>query len=252
MTPRTLPSLCAEAPALFSTGEAPDETVEQTHADRVVSSVSQPEERNVGKVLSRSMSLFEIDESLSLLMDSAVEAAAENNGEIPAELQQALLDYCEAFGQKVDNIARYIRSQEFEAANAKVEIGRLEQRKAAAEHRVERLKGLLKFFIESRDIRSMKGMLNTISLRKNSQDSLILTDTTRLPAEFWRVALVLNATEWQELLSHLPRDHAFRLRFEDPAFLRREPDTGGIRAALAGGGVLEGAELRRGSHIRVA
>jgi hypothetical protein len=51
------------------------------------------------------MSLFELDESLHLLLDSAFEAPEENNGEIPQELQQALLDYCEAFGEKVDNIA---------------------------------------------------------------------------------------------------------------------------------------------------
>ena len=55
--------------------------------------------------LSKAMSLFELDESLRLLLDSAWEAAEENNGEIPQELQQALLDYCEAFGEKVDNIA---------------------------------------------------------------------------------------------------------------------------------------------------
>jgi hypothetical protein len=104
-----------------------------------------------------------------------------------------------AFGQKVDNIARYIRSQEFEARNAKTEIERLERRKAAAEHRVERLKGLAKFFMDSRNIRSMKGVLNTISLRNNSQDSLILSDTTKLPAEFWRISLPLSAAEWQEV-----------------------------------------------------
>jgi hypothetical protein len=46
-----------------------------------------------------------------LLLDSAWEAA-EENGEIPQELQQALLNYCGAFGEKVDNIARFIHSQE--------------------------------------------------------------------------------------------------------------------------------------------
>jgi hypothetical protein len=47
----------------------------------------------------------------SWLLDSAWEAA-EENGEIPHELQQALLNYCEAFGEKVDYIARYIHAQE--------------------------------------------------------------------------------------------------------------------------------------------
>jgi len=132
------------------------------------------------------MTLLEIDESLSLLMESASDAAADNNGEVPEELRQALLDYCEAFGAKVDNIANYIKSQEFEARNAKTEIDRLQSRQAAAENKVERLKGLLTYFMESRSLRSMKGRLNTISLRKNSQDSLIMDSVDRIPAEYCR------------------------------------------------------------------
>jgi len=81
------------------------------------------------------MTLFDLDESLSLLMESAAEAAADNNGDIPEELRQALLDYCEAFGAKVDNIANYIKSQEFEARNAKSEIDRLQSRQTSAETR---------------------------------------------------------------------------------------------------------------------
>src|SRR6516165_6533996 len=112
--------------------------------------------------LASEMTLFALDESLCLLMESASETAAENNGEIPDELRQALLDYCEAFGTKVDNIANYIKSQEYEARNAKSEIDRLQARQAAAENKAERLKGLLKYFMESRGIPSMKGRLNTI------------------------------------------------------------------------------------------
>ena len=53
------------------------------------------------------------------MMESAAEMATENNGEIPEELRQALLDYFEAFGTKVDNIAKHIKSQENQARNAK-------------------------------------------------------------------------------------------------------------------------------------
>jgi hypothetical protein len=42
------------------------------------------------QTLASEMTLFELDESLTLLMDSATEAAMEGNGEIPGELQQAL------------------------------------------------------------------------------------------------------------------------------------------------------------------
>ena len=55
-----------------------------------------------GQDLARDMSLFEIDEALALLVESAQEEAAANGGEIPEELQVALREYIEAFGEKVD------------------------------------------------------------------------------------------------------------------------------------------------------
>ena len=78
----------------------------------------------LSQTLASEMSLFELDESLALLMESATDEAASTNGEIPEELRQALLDYCEAFGAKVDNIANFIKSQESEARNSKAEIDR--------------------------------------------------------------------------------------------------------------------------------
>ena len=78
----------------------------------------------LSETLASEMSLFQLDETLSLLMESATEEATDGNGEIPDELRQALLDYCAAFGAKVDNIANYIKAQEGEARNAKVEIER--------------------------------------------------------------------------------------------------------------------------------
>ena len=154
----------------------------------------------LSQTLASEMTLFALDESLSLLMESATEEAADNSGEIPDELRQALLDYCEAFGAKVDNIANYIKSQEFEARNAKTEIDRLQSRQAAAENKVERLKGLLIYFMDARGLRSMKGRLNTISLRKNSQDSLVVDSIERIPSEYCRVSITLPLSEFEELL----------------------------------------------------
>lgn len=205
------------------------------------------------QTLASEMTLLEIDESLSLLMESATEAAADNNGEVPEELREALLDYCEAFGAKVDNIANYIKSQEFEARNAKTEIDRLQSRHAAAENKVERLKGLLKYFMESRSLRSMKGRLNTISLRRNSQDSLIMESVDRIPSEYCRVSITLALAELEELLRHLPGEHSLRARLtpDGNGLLRREPDNAKLRTALASGIPVQGAELRRGQHVRL-
>jgi hypothetical protein len=199
------------------------------------------------------MTLFELDESLSVLMESATEAAADNNGEIPEELRQALLDYCEAFGAKVDSIANYIKSQEFEARNAKTEIDRLQSRQAAAENKVERLKGLLRYFMESRGLRCMKGRLNTISLRKNSQDSLVVDSADSIPSEYCRVSIALPVPELEELLRHLPEEHNLRARLtpDSNGLVKREPDNTRLRTALASGVSVQGAELRRGHHIRL-
>ena len=207
----------------------------------------------LSQTLASEMTLFELDESLSLLMESATEAAAENNGELPEELRQALLDYCEAFGTKVDNIANYIKSQEYEARNAEAEIDRLQARQAAAENKVERLKGLLKYFMETRGIPNMKGRLNTISLRKNSQDSLVVDTPNTIPSEYWRVSITITLPEFQELLSRLPEDHPLRARLtpDGNGLAKREPDNSKLRSALAAGVPIKGAELRRGRHVRL-
>ncbi len=99
----------------------------------------------------------------------------------------------------------------------------------------------------------MKGRLNTISLRKNSQDSLILDKPDAVPAEYWRVSLTIGVPELQELLSHLPEDHPLRARLavEGNGSMKREPDNSKLRSALASGVPIQGAELRRGQHIRL-
>ena len=181
---------------------------------------SQPETTETAALapldLSKAMSLFELNESLRLLLDSAWEAAEENNGEIPRELQEALLNYCEAFGEKVDNIARYIHAQEAIVLIAGTEAERYSRWKARAENAVAQLKGLLKYFMDSRQIRSMKGRLNTISLRKNSQDSLLLSDPAKLPAEYCRVSISMSAAEWNDVVPYLAEDHPVRVRCGKP------------------------------------
>ncbi len=55
--------------------------------------------------LARKASIFEIDEALDLLVQSAEEQAEASNSEITEELRKALVEYVEAFGYKVDRIA---------------------------------------------------------------------------------------------------------------------------------------------------
>jgi hypothetical protein len=203
--------------------------------------------------LASDMTLFDLHETLCLLMESAAEAAEANNGETPDDLRAALLDYCEAFGVKVDHIANYIKSQENDARNARREIDRLQARASVAENRIEGLKGLVKYFMQTRNLRSLKGRLNTISLRNNSQDSLLVNQPDAIPSEYWRASVVISLSEWQDLLNSLPEQHPLRARFGagGGSSVTREPDNARLRSALASGVQIQGAELRRGQHIRL-
>jgi hypothetical protein len=122
-----------------------------------------------------------------------------------------------------------------------------------AENRVDRLKALLKYFMETHNVRGMKGRLNTISLRKNSQDSLILDKPDSVPSDYWRVSVTISASEWHELLNHLPENHALRARLarDGNDSMKREPDNTKLRSALASGISIQGAVLRRGQHVRL-
>lgn len=95
--------------------------------------------------------------------------------------------------------------------------------------------------------------LNTISLRRNSQDSLVVDRLNTIPSEYWRVLVTIGAPEWRELLNYLPEDHPLRVRLatDGDLFAKREPDNPELRSALASGISIEGAKLRRGHHVRL-
>jgi hypothetical protein len=99
----------------------------------------------------------------------------------------------------------------------------------------------------------MKGRLNTISLRKNSQDSLVVGSVDTIPSEYCRVSITLPAPGLEELLRYLPEDHSLRARLTPDinGFVRRETDNAKLRAALTAGVPVQGAELRRAQHVRL-
>jgi hypothetical protein len=101
--------------------------------------------------IARTMSLFEIDEALDLLMESAAEQAAE--GEISDELRNALSEYVDSFGEKVDRIANYIKAQEAFAEAAEKESTRLDARRKSAENRIKACKAFVCWFMNCRSLK---------------------------------------------------------------------------------------------------
>ena len=200
--------------------------------------------------IARTMSLFEIDEALDLLMESAAEQVSGPEGEISEELRTALSEYVDAFGEKVDRIANYIKAQEALAEAAKKETCRLEARRKSAENRVKACKGFLCWFMTCRSLKHLKGRLNTFTLANNSVPSLVLYEPIAVNPVFQTVTLTLSWPEWQELSSLVPEGSLYSKLF-DCEKNGKSIDRARIADALQSGQTVLGARLVRGQHVRL-
>src|ERR1035441_6350426 len=164
--------------------------------------------------LAQRLSIFEIDESLAALVEDAEEDAEANNGDLSDSIKEALAAYAEAFGYKVDRIADFLKAQKAEADIAQREGERFQARHKAAENREKRLKQMLVWFMLTRKVQKLRGELNTISIQANSAASLVVNETTHIPASFYRARVELSWPEWVEVLHPLPQG-ALRDRSEE-------------------------------------
>ena len=199
--------------------------------------------------IAKTMSLFEIDEALDLLIESATEQAAE--GDISDELRNALSEYVDAFGEKVDRIANYIKAQEAFADAAKKEAGRLEARRRSAEDRVKSCKAFLCWFMTCRSLKHLKGRLNSVTLANNSVDTLVLDDCVPVSPVFQNVTISLPWIVWCHLCQVLPHGE-LKDFVTDPAASSTSVDRARIAETLRAGQPVAGARLVRGQHVRLS
>jgi hypothetical protein len=200
----------------------------------------------------RGLTLFEIDRELDELLDEAEAEAEANQGQISAEMKQAIEAYPEAFHKKVDSVARYVRYREIVAESARKEEQRLSARKRAAENRVRSLKEMLVYFLLARGLRKMEGELNTITLHTNGQPSLAIDDPSSVPDCFHEASVRLRKTELEALIAPLP-DGELRQRLEHALPEGIGNAQGAVRSALLQGEAITGARLYKGKghHIRL-
>jgi hypothetical protein len=209
--------------------------------------------RNISAAdVAKGQSIFEIDESLAALVEAAEADAEANNGELSEPIKEALVTYAEAFGYKVDRIADFLKAQKAEAEIAQREGERFQARHKAAENREKRLKQMLVWFMLTRNVQKLRGELNTICLQANSAPSLVINETTHIPASFYRARIEISWPEWVEILEALPqgplRD---RLTNGEGKFVQKELQRGILSDALARGDVIEGVSLIKGSYVRL-
>jgi hypothetical protein len=212
-----------------------------------------PVARNISAAdVAKGLSIFEIDESLAALVEAAESDAEVNNGELSEPIKEALVTYAEAFGFKVDRIADFLKAQKAEAEIAQREGERFQARHKAAENREKRLKQMLVWFMLTRNVQKLRGELNTICLQANSAPSLVISETTHIPASFYRARIEISWPEWIEVIEALPqgplRD---RLMNGEGKFVQKELQRGILSDALARGELVEGVVLVRGSHVRL-
>lgn len=193
-------------------------------------------------------SLFEIDMELDGLLEE-IQEQVEIGGEPSEDLVARFQQFCEAHGEKVDRIGRFVRMMEAREQFCRIEAARLNDRARAAAGKVDRTKNLVLYYLLSRDLKKIEGYQFTLRAQKNSQDSVRITDQAALPKSYCRIEARIPGVIWETVLSLLPDELAKNL---ESSIKEACPDNDAIKTAVAQNEVVPGAELRRGTHLRVA
>jgi Siphovirus Gp157 len=197
--------------------------------------------------IAEASSLFDIDMELDSLVEQ-MEEQVEAGGDPSEDLMAKFYQFCEAHGEKVDRIGRFLRMMEAREQFCRSEAARLSVRARAAAGRVERTKNMVLYYLLSRDLKKIDGQQFTLRAQKNSQDSVRITDEAALPVCYRRIEAQIPGAVWETVLSLLPDELADRL---ESSLQETRPDNEAVKAALAENQAVPGAEVRRGFHLRV-
>jgi len=197
--------------------------------------------------IAETCSLFEIDEELNDLIEE-IEGQVESEGQAAEDLIARFQQFCEAHGEKVDRIGRFLRIMEAREHYCRSEAARLTDRARAAAGKVERTKNMVLYYLLSRDLKKIEGYQFTLRAQRNSQDSVRITDEAAVPRCYCRVDARISGMIWETALSMLPDELVRKLEF---SIQETRPDNDAIKAATAQNEVVPGVEVRRGAHLRV-
>ncbi len=136
--------------------------------------------------IAEASSLFEIDVELDGLLEE-IEGQVESEGQAAEDLVARFQQFCEAHGEKVDRIGRFVALWKPENSIAGVRLLALVDRARAAAGKVERTKNMVLYYLLSRDIKKIEGYQFTLRAQKNSQDSVRITDEAAVPKCYCRI-----------------------------------------------------------------
>jgi hypothetical protein len=185
--------------------------------------------------LANAFTLFQIEESLVLLAESA-----EEEGLTP-EIETALTAYLEGAVEKRDRVAEFIHFCEGMAELAKAEVKRLQARQKHFEATADRVSSMVLHVLDWLRVKKLEGRMNTLKKRK-CPPSVNVIDEQKIPEEYKRVTVTLPLPQWQELLAETSEDS----RNTVLSGLRKQEislDLEAIKQALNLEKVVEGADL---------
>ena len=198
--------------------------------------------------IAEASSLFEIDMELDALVEE-IEGQVESEGQASEDLVARFQQFCEAHGEKVDRIGRFLRIMEAREQYCRSESARLADRARAAAGKVERTKNMVLYYLLSRGLKKIEGYQFTLRAQKNGQDSVRITDAAAVPKSYCRIEVRVAGVIWETVLSMLPDELAKAL---ESSIQESRPDNDAIKAAVAQNELVPGAEVRRGMHLRIA
>ena len=197
--------------------------------------------------IAEASSLFEIDMELDGLLEQ-IEEQVESEGQASEDLVARFQRFCEAHGEKVDRIGRFLRMMEAREQFCRSEAARLSERARAAAGKADRTKNMVLYYLLSRDLKKIEGREFTLRAQRNSQDSVRITDEAAVPKSYCRIDARIPGIIWETVLSVLPDELAKTL---ESSVQELRPDNDAIKSAVAQSEVVPGAEVRRGLHLRV-
>ena len=199
-------------------------------------------------LVATSHSLFEIETELDALLED-IQQQVELLGEPSEEVTCRFHLFCEAHGEKVDRLGRFLRSMEAREQFCRAEAARLLDRARVAANRVDRTKSMVLFYLMSRDLKKIEGQEFTLRAQKNSQDSVTIIDQAAVPISYCTVHFRLDGVLWETALSYLPEEFAKVLC---SAVEEKRPNAEVIKDAARRDEHVPGAEVHRGFHLRLA
>lgn len=167
------------------------------------------------------MKLYEIADEFQAVWSNIEEACDSGDGTIPPDMKWQLSCIERALESKAENICVIIKRLEYAADACKREEQRLAAQRKAAEKNVEWLKAYLKENMEATGHDKLAAGVFKLRIQQNGQAALVIPDDKAIPDDYW---------------------------MQPPKVIDREA----VRNALTEGIPVDGAELVKGTHLRIS